>query len=301
MTSEPMDVSPVDHAEVLAPEDVLDLDRLEHRLDQLRPAYRTAKPFPHIVMDDFLEPGIAEAAMKEFPPLNHDQWTNYLHANERKFSNTDPATWGPTLRAILEVFNSRRFVDFVSSLIGVDDLIPDPSLEGGGLHQSGTGGFLNMHADFTVHPHNRRWQRRANILLYLNDDWQSEYGGDLELWNADMTECVERVAPIANRVLIFSTDATSFHGHPEPMRCPEGVARRSLALYYFSVEEDPLVRSTEYRARPGDGAHSIVIYADKQMLRIYDWTKRKLGISDQTASKILGYRDRLRRRGNKGY
>ena len=208
--------------------------------------------------------------------------------------------WGPTLRSILDELNSPRFVDFVSSLIGIDHLIPDPSLEGGGLHQSGTGGFLNIHADFTVHPHNRKWQRRANILLYLNDDWKPEYGGDLELWSADMKECVEKVTPLANRVLIFTTDATSFHGHPEPMTCPEDVSRQSLALYYFTIEEDPLVRSTEYRARPGDGAHSIMIYADKQMIRIYDWTKRKLGSLDQTASKILGYRDRLRRRGYQG-
>jgi len=69
-----------------------------------------------------------------------------------------------------------------------------------------------------------------------------------------------------------------------------------MALYYFSLEEDPHVRSTEYRARPGDGAHSIVIFADTQMLRAYDWAKRHLGISDETASKVLGYRDRLRRR-----
>ncbi len=240
----------------------------------------------------------AEAAIEEFPPLDPSQWNNYLHTNERKFSNTDPDTWGPTLREILEELNSPRFVEFVSRLIGVDDLIADPSLEGGGLHQSTTGGFLNIHADFTVHPHNRKWQRRANILLYLNDEWKPEYGGDLELWSADMKHCVEKVSPLANRVLIFTTDVNSFHGHPEPMRCPEGVARRSMALYYFSVEDDPRVRSTEYRARPGDGAHSIGIYADTQMLRAYDWAKRHLGLSDQTASKVLGFRDRLRRKGH---
>ena len=248
------------------------------------------------MFDDFLEPGAADAAMAEFPPLDPEQWTNYLHVNERKFSNTDPTTWGPTLRQILDELNSPRFVRLVGQLLGVDDLVPDPSLEGGGLHQSTRGGFLNIHADYTVHPHNRKWQRRANLLLYLNDDWKPEYGGDLELWSADMKECVEKVPPIANRALLFTTDATSFHGHPEPMRCPEGVARRSLALYYFSLEEDPMVRSTEYRPRPGDGAHSILIVADTQMLRLYDWTKRRLGISDQTASKLLGFRDRIRRK-----
>jgi hypothetical protein len=156
---------------------------------------------------------------------------------------------------------------------------------------------LNIHADYTVHPHNRHWLRRVNLLLYLNSDWEPDYGGDLELWTADMKRCAKKVSPISNRVLIFTTDATSFHGHPDPMRCPEGVARRSLALYYFSPEVDPMVRSTEYRARPGDGMHSVLIYADKQLLRAYDWAKRHLGLSDQVASKALAFRDRLRRRG----
>jgi Rps23 Pro-64 3,4-dihydroxylase Tpa1-like proline 4-hydroxylase len=274
--------------------------RLERDIDRLSATYQSAEPYPHIVIDDFLEPGAAESAMAEFPPLDRDQWTNFIHVNERKFSNTDPTTWGPTLQRILDELNSPRFVQFVGQLLGVDDLIPDPTLEGGGLHQSTRGGFLNVHADYTVHPHNRKWQRRANLLLYLNENWLPGYGGDLELWSPDMKHCVEKVSPISNRALIFTTDVTSFHGHPEPMQCPDGVARRSLALYYFSVEEDPMVRSTEYRPRPGDGAHSILIFADTQMLRAYDWAKRRLGISDSTASKILGYRDKIRRKGSGG-
>ena len=279
------------------PPPVLDIGRLERDADHLRDAYQSAVPYPHIVIDNFLEPDALAAAIDEFPPLVPEEWNNYLHANERKFSNTDPSTWGPTLQRIMEELNGPRFVAFIGTLIGVDDLIADPSLEGGGLHQSTTGGFLNIHSDFTVHPHNRTWQRRANILLYLNEDWEPEYGGDLEMWSADMKTCVERVSPVANRVLIFTTNSTSFHGHPEPLRCPEGVARRSLALYYFSVENNPLVRSTDYRARPGDGAHAIMIYADKQMLRAFDWTKRHLGVSDQTASRLLAARDRIRRKG----
>jgi len=287
-------MTPEPDIEASAP--VLDIERLQRDVERLHAIYQSAEPYPHIVIDDFLLPDAAAAAMAEFPPLDPEKWNNYLHVNERKFSHTDPDTWGPTLRRILEDLNSPRFVQFVGDLVGVDGLVADPSLEGGGLHQSTRGGFLNIHADYTVHPHNRKWQRRANLLLYLNDSWRPEYGGDLELWSADMKRCVEKVSPVANRALIFTTDATSFHGHPEPMGCPEGVARRSLALYYFSVEKDPVVRSTEYRARPGDGAHSILIFADTQMLRAYDWGKRHLGISDQAASKLLGYRDRVRRK-----
>lgn len=266
-------------------------------MDQLREQYRTAHPYPHIVIDDFLEPETATAAMAEFPPLDPERWNNYVHVNERKFSNTDPETWPPTLRRILEELNSPAFVRFVGQLLGEDKLMADPSLEGGGLHQSPRGGFLNIHADFTVHPHHRNWERRANLILYLNDDWKPEYGGDLELWSTDMKECVEKVSPVGNRAVIFSTSADSFHGHPDPVLCPEDQARQSLALYYFSVESDPLVRSTEYRSRPGDGAHALLIFADKHLLRGYDWAKRHLGFSDQLASRVLGFRDRLRRKG----
>jgi hypothetical protein len=282
--------------ETETPSPVLDIDQFERDIERLHADYQSADPYPHIVIDDFLKPEAAKAALAEFPPLDPERWNNYIHVNERKFSHTDPATWGPTLQRVLEELNSPRFVQLVGNLLGVDDLIADPSLEGGGLHQSTKGGFLNIHADFTVHPHHRNWQRRANIILYLNEDWKPEYGGDLELWSTDMKKCVRKVSPVANRAVIFTTDATSFHGHPEPMPCPEGVARRSLALYYFSVEEDPMVRSTEYRSRPGDGARSILIFADKQMLRAYDWMKRHLGLSDEMASKLLGYRDRVRRK-----
>jgi hypothetical protein len=278
------------------PQSVLDLEALERELDSLTRRYESASPFPHIVIEDFLRPAFVTNAIAEFPQLNVENWNPYSHVNERKFSQTDPETWGPTLQSILAELNSDRFVSFLSSLTGFEGLFADDSLEGGGLHQSTTGGFLNVHADFTVHPHHRSWQRRVNLLLYLNPDWDQEYGGDLELWSRDMKECVKSIAPIANRVVIFTTDMDSFHGHPEPMTCPPGTGRKSLALYYFTVEAAPTVRSTEYRARPGDGPHSLAIYADKQLLRGYDWVKRRLGLSDQTAKQLLRRIEGLRRK-----
>jgi hypothetical protein len=278
---------------------VLDIAKLERRAEFWRAEFLSAAPYPHIVIDDFLEAEAAAAAMAEFPSLDANRWTNYFHVNERKFSNVDSATWGPTLQRVLAELNSPRFVQFVGRLFDADNLIPDTSLEGGGLHQSTRGGYLNIHADFTVHPHHRTWRRRANLILYLSEDWETEYRGELEMWSVDMKHCVQRISPVANRAVIFATDATSFHGHPEPMRCPDGVTRRSLALYYFSVEDAPFVRSTDYRSRPGDGARGIFIFADKQLLRGYDFAKRRLGFSDRFASRLLGYRAHLRRKGPK--
>lgn len=275
---------------------LLDFDRLERDVGRLHDQYVAAQPFPHIVLEDLVAPDVAIQAIAEFPPLNTAEWNNYIHANERKFGNTHPETWGTTLRAALEAFQSDRFVKFLSSLTGIDHLQIDDSLEGGGLHQSVVGGFLNIHADFTVHPQHRDWRRRVNVLWYLNEDWRPEYGGDLELWSTNMERCEQKIAPVGNRVVIFTTDENSFHGHPEPLRCPPGVARQSMALYYFTVEDRPRIRSTEYRARPEDGVRSIFIFLDKEILRTYDWAKRRLGLSDKAASRLLNRVDRVRNR-----
>lgn len=275
---------------------VFDYARWEPRLPELRSTYAAASPFPHVVLDEFLAPAIVRRAASEFPDVDAERWIGYLHVNERKFGNTDIATWGPELTAIARELNSPRFVEFLSSLTGIEDLIVDETFEGGGLHQSLRGGYLNVHADFTVHPHHRDWRRRINLLLYLNADWDDAYGGELELWSRDVRTCEEKVAPQINRVVIFNTDRDAFHGHPEPLACPADVTRKSVALYYFTHDAAARVRSTEYRARPGDGLRSAAIYADKMVLRVYDRVKRRLGLSDDAASRFLHRLERLRPR-----
>ncbi len=251
--------------------------------------YRNAQPYPHGVFDNFLDPAFARKLVAEFPPVNPEAWINYTHVNERKFGKNDRSTFPPSLGAAVDELNAPPFVAWLERLTGIQGLHPDPSLEGGGLHQTQRGGHLNIHADFTGHPHHPTWRRRVNVIVYLNDGWREEWGGALELWNRDMSACVAKVAPLFNRVAIFNTDADSFHGLPDPLGCPEGTTRKSLALYYFTDESRPfLVRSTEYRARPGDGAKGIAIWADKLVLRVYDKVKRRFGLSDKFASRVLG-------------
>jgi hypothetical protein len=274
----------------------LDLAGLNAALPTLRERYASADPFPHVVLDGFLLPDVAKQARAEFPPLDPEGWINYLHVNERKYANADPATWGPTLRSVAEQVCSPSFVRFLGELTGIEGLVPDESMHGGGLHQSLAGGYLNIHSDFTVHPQRRHWRRRVNLLLYFNEEWPADYGGDLEFWSADMKRRVTTIAPLGNRAVIFNTDADSFHGHPDPLRCPAGTARQSMAFYYFTVETDPPVRSTDYRARPDEGPRAVLIYLDKLVLRAYDRLRRQLRLSDHGASRLLHGVQRLRRR-----
>lgn len=274
----------------------VDYDRLEADLPARAAAYAAARPFPHAVLDDVLVPEVFDRAAAEFPDLGDERWNCYLHVNETKYSNTEPDTWGPTLNAVAREFCSPRFVQYLVGLTGIAGLVPDWSMDGGGLHQTLRGGHLNIHADFSSHHTHPNWARRVNILLYLNREWREEWGGRLELWDKDMTACQDRVTPAGNRMLVFTTSDDSFHGHPDGLTCPEGVARRSMALYYFTEEDHVVRRSTNYRARPEDGWRRLAIGADRLAVDLYDRAKRRLGISDEKAQRMLATLHRLRDR-----
>lgn len=276
--------------------DLVRFERLESSLPTDRQCYAAASPFPHIVLDDVLVSTAFERACSEFPPIDTGDWTSYLHVNERKYANSDPTTWRPTLHDIARDFTSDRFVTYLEKLTGHEDLLADWSMDGGGLHQSVRGGFLNLHADFTSHHTNLHWRRRVNVLLYLNAEWADDWGGHLEFWDEDREECVERIAPIGNRLVVFTTDERSYHGHPDPMTCPDDVGRQSMALYYFQNEVAPLTQATDYRSRPGDGLKAAPIYLDKKLLGAYDNVKRRLNLRDDLASDVMARINRVRRR-----
>lgn len=220
-----------------------------------REKYAKADPFPHIVLDGFLPDGVVRAIAREFPEPRDIEWQRFSSPSERKLASSDPARMPPFTRQVLAEFNSRAMCDFLSALTGIQGLIPDPYYVGGGLHQIEPGGFLKVHADFNRHD-GMRLDRRLNLLLYLNDDWKEEYGGHLELWTTDLARCAQRVLPVINRCVVFSTTSDSYHGHPDPLKCPPDRRRRSLALYYYSngrpEDEQRDTHSTLFVQRPGE-------------------------------------------------
>ncbi|CAM3250034.1 2OG-Fe(II) oxygenase [Nocardioides dubius] len=274
---------------------LVDLAPLHADVDTLAAEYAKAAPFPHVVIDDVLTPEAFAGAVAEFPAIGDEFWKGFIHVNETKYSNTEPDSWGPTLQGIAREFTSPEFVAFLERLTGIEGLLPDWSMDGGGLHQTLRDGHLNIHADFTTHHVRQNWVRRVNILLYLNEEWRDEWGGKLELWDAEMTACQDRVTPGPNRMLVFTTSPDSFHGHPDGLTCPPDVARRSMALYYFTESDEAVRVSTNYRARPQDGLKRYAIGADRMALDLYDRLKRRLNLSDASVHRALEKISRLRR------
>src|SRR5438270_2449061 len=247
--------------------------------------YRNASPFPHIVIDDFLQPDVLHGVLAQFPSSGDKDY--FDRDQERfKFQYQPHESSSGLVRNLFAELNSQAFLGFLEEMTGFEGLMSDPYFEGGGLHETKRGGHLGVHADFNIHDR-MKVERKLNLLIYLNEDWEDDYGGQLELWDKQMKECVVRVKPVFGRAVIFNTALDSFHGHPDPLNCPPDCSRRSIATYYYSAPEEGLAalpkRTTNFQARPGSGDKS-----DWQIRRhhlVNDWVPPKL---QRFAHKLVG-------------
>lgn len=197
------------------------------------------QPFNHVVIDNFFSQDIVNELVREFPDYNSTTWSVYYdNALENKKTcnnwNQFPAV---TYRAF-SYLCSEEFTSNLRILVGNNNLIPDIGLHGGGWHAHTRSGRLNIHLDYSIHP-KLQLERHYNIIIYLTPDWNSDWGGGLELWSHDVETnqpgyCVHTVENRFNRAVIFDTTQNSWHGLPKDLACPDGQVRRSLAIYYVS-------------------------------------------------------------------
>ncbi len=197
--------------------------------------YQHNEPFPHIVIDDLFDKEYLDTVVSEIPvPSDRPGFVHHglVKQQVNKFAFREVERLGPFTRTLIDTLNTKPFLDFLGTMTGIEPLISDCYL-GGGIQQTTSGGKLGIHADFSVHPVTKL-DRRVNMLVFLNRDWCESYRGYLELWDAEMTACARRIAPLFNKTVIFSTTDYSFHGHPEPLECPPDMSRKSLCLFYYS-------------------------------------------------------------------
>lgn len=236
------------------------VESLKRKFPDLARQYETAEPYPHVVIDDFLPPEVAAVMAADFPRPDDARVWNRLPTDDQrgKSSLRHENALPPCIRRLIHELNSQTMVEFIEGLSGIDSLISDPRLVGGGIHQTHTSGKLSVHIDYSHHPC-YQLLRRINLILYLTPDWREEYGGHFELWDATATTCLGKVLPAFNRCVIFSTTDKSYHGQPEPLRCPTAMQRNSVALYYYKNEAPSVAgqagtHNTIFRSRPGETA-----------------------------------------------
>ena len=204
--------------------------------------YLAARPYPHAVFDGFLGEERARDLARRFPGPAHAAWMRRDYREQAArlgqlqragFEGVDPA-----LRHLLAELSSMAFLDFLGALTGIPGLIPDPHFRGAGLSLTLPSGHLALHADFN-RDRTRHLERKVTVLYYLGDGWLESWGGALELWNEERTQCEASYLPVLDRLIVMAHGDTFWHGHPTPLTCPEGRFRASIAAYYYVAAPSP--------------------------------------------------------------
>lgn len=195
-------------------------------------------PFDYHIIDNFLDLKAAKEIEKEFPYYFSPCWFEYNNPLEVKRTCNNWYYFGPETYKLLSFLNSPTYIDQLKKITGIKNLYPDIGLHGGGMHMMGKGGKLNVHLDYSIHP-KLKLQRKLNLIIYLTEDWDYTWGGNLEFWshNQDTNKPDKKfvtVDNVFNRAVIFDTTQNSWHGFPEPITCPEDKYRKSLAVYYLT-------------------------------------------------------------------
>jgi hypothetical protein len=232
-------------------------------VEDLRRRFRSARPFPYVVIDDFLLPEAAARVAGSYPSFDEAlaKGFSFNFVNEQKKVQITDATLFPApVMALNQAISSPEFIATMESITGIPRLLVDHKLRGGGMHLTSSGGRLDVHVDFNVIEEEKIY-RRLNILVYLNPTWEDTWGGQIELWDKEVKHCHLRANPILNRCLVFETSNISYHG-VAPISAPESVVRRSFAAYYYTAEQPvagaAVPHSTIFRARPDERLRGLV-------------------------------------------
>ena len=215
----------------------IDIDRVKRDISSFKKEWSEKKPFGYLFFDDFLFQDKAELLLGEYPTIDQDVWDNTTYINQKNKFQKTKFQKDSIIENVFKELNHPEFLVLLSEITGINSLIADPGLFGGGLHQSINGAFLDVHVDYNYHPETKL-HRMLNVLVYMNKDWKDTYEGHLELWDMEAGKMLEKIAPNFNRLAMFETNQISYHGHPHPLKTPVEVTRKSLATYYYAEERE---------------------------------------------------------------
>jgi|TARA_Y100000389_G_C17456944_1_gene518762 Rps23 Pro-64 3,4-dihydroxylase Tpa1-like proline 4-hydroxylase len=191
-------------------------------------------PFNYIIINNFLNDNFYNEIIKTLPNKIDENFWEYSNPIEVKYVLDKKEKYSEKLNILIKELSKDYFIDKLKRIFLIDNIEADETLHGSGLHYHPKYGRLNMHLDYEKHPILENKQRKLNIIIYLNNEWEKDWEGATELWNNDMSNCVVKCYPSKNKAIIFETSELSWHGVPEKIMCPENIYRKTLALYYIT-------------------------------------------------------------------
>jgi len=276
----------------------------------LQKQFSEARPFRHVVIENFFEASFCQRLCAEFPAFDTRAALNENGEIGGKATQEKIQKLGASFRLLDEVVQSRSFRELIGEITGVPDLQYDPHYFGGGTHENRHGQDLDPHVDFNFHPITRQ-HRRLNLIVYLNPEWQDEWGGSLQLHKDPYLDPsqdeIVTLTPLMNRCVIFETTESSWHGFARINLPPEKqpISRKSFALYYYTdtrpADETAEEHSTVYverhmpaRFQTGltlseadlQELRTLLARRDQHMRRLYGNIQRLYGETNQLRQQL---------------
>jgi hypothetical protein len=216
-------------------ERIMDIHIAPTTIRKIADEFRARTPYGYADVGALFDPAVVSQIASEVDAdlVRRCPQEENIYASYRKHRLSVLAEMPERTREFIAGLNAPPFLRVLSEITGIADLHPDPELRGGGIHAIGRGGYLKLHTDFNWH-RGLSMHRRLNLLIYLNEDWKSDWRGDIELWSADARRPLFSLAPELGNALLFETNDLSYHGHPDALECPEDTFRKSIALYYYT-------------------------------------------------------------------
>lgn len=228
-------------------------------------------PYDHIIINNFIDSSYYDEIQKILPDKPTQTWWKYENPLEVKYALDDFELMHPLIQNIFYALSHDKIINKLKNIFNIHNLEYDPYCHGGGLHMHPKYGRLNIHLDYEKHPITNK-QRRLNIILYLNDNWDNEWNGDTQLFSTDLKDCIVKSYPKSNTAIIFITNDNSWHGVPEIIKCPENIYRKTLAYYYVSNFDE---NKSEYRIKAKFAKLPNQQY-DEKMEELYEIRSRRL-------------------------
>jgi hypothetical protein len=222
--------------------------------DDLRFRYLSGEPFPNLVIDGLFDPDILDRVRNDATGISTERLNYWNTTSEKKYTTKGDNGLSNFTRTFLYHLTSPPMIRAVEKITGIQGMVADPAP---GLHLAYRGGWLGIHADTNFHA-GTDLQRRLNLFIYLNRDWQEQYNGHLEFWNRSKDKCVKKITPVFNRAVLFPVTNYTFHGHPEPLLCPQEAARVAIGVSYY----------TKIRPRDEGSRRETVAFVNKSATKI---------------------------------
>ena len=234
--------------------------RLRADAQALREDFNTPRSIDtrYTVIDNLLPDEIARQVSEAFPPLSEMRFLDSFR--EKKYTSKSLDKFSPLVSDITFAFQDQRVIDAVLNITGQVNAVGDPLLYAGGISAMSRDNFLNPHID-NSHDFEQKNYRVLNLLYYCTPGWRAECGGNLELWDVNVTAAVE-IPSLFNRLVLMETHDHSWHS---VNRVSVDDIRRCVSNYYFSPDSPNSYETTHittFKGRPDQKLNRMISAAD---------------------------------------